>query len=212
MSKVKKKIIKEAGDLFYVYGFKRVSMDEIASRSGVSKKTLYSLYSSKNELMKIFVEGKVEGFVSAAEKLIDNLFESDNSFQDYMELFGELSGFISSPMITDMNGMPHLFEIIDTKRQRIFIKLRDVLNRAKEEDKINPDLNISVFMEMLTSVVTSVVTPKKLVELNISPGDLIEQVITVLFLGIYKYDQDEIRKPALMFPWFFSDTSEKGDK
>ena len=179
-------------------------MDEIASRAGVSKKTLYSIYSSKDELMKIFVEGKVEGFVSAAEELIDNLFKSDNSFQDYMGLFKELSGFISSPMITDMNSMPELFEIIDTKRQRVFVKLGNVLGWAKKEGKINPDLNIPVFMEMLVSIVTSVVTPKKLVELNISPGDLIEQMISVLFFGIYRCDEDERKNFTLMFPWFFS--------
>ena len=207
MTKIKKKIIKEAGELFYVYGFKRVSMDEIASKAGVSKKTLYSIYSSKDELMKIFVEGKAGGFVSAAESLIDNLFESENSFQDYMGIFKELSTFISSPMVTDMNSMPELFEIIDTKRRKLFVKLGNVLERAKEEGKINPDLNIPIFMEMVVGVVTSVITPKKLVELNVSPRDLIEQVISIFFFGIYKYNKEVERNFSLMFPWFFPGTS-----
>jgi hypothetical protein len=36
------------------------------------------------------------------------------------------------------------------------------------------------------SAVETLVTPAKMIELNISPGDLIEQIITTLFFGIYK--------------------------
>ena len=48
----KDQIIEAARLLFHKYGFKKVSMDEIARESGVTKKTIYSYFSSKEDLLK----------------------------------------------------------------------------------------------------------------------------------------------------------------
>lgn len=47
----KELILKESLDLFLQLGFKSVTMDEIASKMGMSKKTLYNHYKNKNELV-----------------------------------------------------------------------------------------------------------------------------------------------------------------
>ena len=45
-------ILNAAKKLFTNYGFKKVSMDEIASEAGVTKKTVYTYFSIKVELLK----------------------------------------------------------------------------------------------------------------------------------------------------------------
>ena len=45
-------ILKAAKELFTKYAFKKVSMDEIASVTGVTKKTVFSYFSRKEELLK----------------------------------------------------------------------------------------------------------------------------------------------------------------
>ncbi|WP_194851356.1 TetR/AcrR family transcriptional regulator [Nonlabens antarcticus] len=47
----KELILKESLDLFLNHGFKSVTMDDIASRMGMSKKTLYTHYKNKSELV-----------------------------------------------------------------------------------------------------------------------------------------------------------------
>ena len=54
MSK-KEQVIESARELFSEYGYKRVSMDEIAKKSGVTKKTIYTYFKDKNELIKFFL-------------------------------------------------------------------------------------------------------------------------------------------------------------
>ena len=49
-------IITAAKKLFTKYGFKKVSMDEIASEAGVTKKTVYTYFSSKEELLKYCIK------------------------------------------------------------------------------------------------------------------------------------------------------------
>lgn len=49
---MKEKILQYAADKFLSHGFKSVTMDDIASEMGVSKKTLYQHFSNKTALVK----------------------------------------------------------------------------------------------------------------------------------------------------------------
>lgn len=48
---MKDQIIQTAADLFLTLGFKSVTMDDIASKMGISKKTIYSHFSTKTKLV-----------------------------------------------------------------------------------------------------------------------------------------------------------------
>ena len=52
-------IIQAARKLFNKFGYKRVSMDEIAKEAGVTKKTVYSYFASKEDLLKYFINEEV---------------------------------------------------------------------------------------------------------------------------------------------------------
>ena len=56
---VKEYIVAEADKLFCQYGFKSVTMDDIAKHLGMSKKTIYQHFSDKNELVDILINEKI---------------------------------------------------------------------------------------------------------------------------------------------------------
>ncbi len=49
-------IIQKAKDLFFNYGLKSVSMDDLAKVAGISKKTIYQEFSDKNQLVNYIVD------------------------------------------------------------------------------------------------------------------------------------------------------------
>ncbi|MDJ0917147.1 MAG: TetR/AcrR family transcriptional regulator [Woeseiaceae bacterium] len=57
-----------AAHLFMTEGFERTSMDAIAAHAGVSKQTVYSHFSNKDELFRYVIFGKVEEY----QLLLDN--------------------------------------------------------------------------------------------------------------------------------------------
>lgn len=61
-------IIEAARELFTSYGYKRVSMDEIAKKANVTKKTVYSYFKSKEELLKYFVNEEIKTMKKIVEK------------------------------------------------------------------------------------------------------------------------------------------------
>jgi len=48
---MKEKILKKAADLFLTYGVKSVTMDDIAKGMAISKKTIYTFFSTKTKLV-----------------------------------------------------------------------------------------------------------------------------------------------------------------
>jgi len=49
---MKDKIIQKSADLYFKYGIKNVTMDQIARELGISKKTIYQYFSGKENLVK----------------------------------------------------------------------------------------------------------------------------------------------------------------
>ena len=56
----KERILEKAHQLFNRYGIRSVSMDDIATQLGMSKKTLYQYYTDKNELVDEVFTGVME--------------------------------------------------------------------------------------------------------------------------------------------------------
>ena len=185
---IRKKIVDEASELFHTYGYKRVTMEEIAAKSKVSKKTLYSIFSSKNEIMKVSLESMTGSLITQMSELLDKTLPIDKTFSEFSHIVKQMKFALSKPMIIDLNDLPELFEIIDTKRRKIIRKFEGVLKENIKKGEVKKGLNTTVFMNVLMSSVDILLCPAKMIELNISPGDLIEQIISILFFGIYKND------------------------
>jgi hypothetical protein len=78
---VKEYIVEEADKLFCQYGFKSVTMDDIAKHLGMSKKTIYQHFSDKDELVEILIDDKLNkqdctmDFCAAkAENAVEEIF------------------------------------------------------------------------------------------------------------------------------------------
>jgi AcrR family transcriptional regulator len=64
----KERILGKAHELFNRFGFRRVTMDEIALKSGMSKKTIYQSFLNKDELVDAVVEEHINRSVATCEQ------------------------------------------------------------------------------------------------------------------------------------------------
>ena len=69
-------IVDTARRLFGKYGYKRVSMDEIAREANVTKKTIYSYFKSKEDILKFFLNEEVQNM----KKIVEEVEKEDKSF------------------------------------------------------------------------------------------------------------------------------------
>ena len=75
-----KRILGAAQDLFGQFGFKRVSIDEIAKKAGVAKGTVYNFAASKDDLYFKVVDEELRHWISECESRIDESKPADELF------------------------------------------------------------------------------------------------------------------------------------
>ena len=106
-------ILEAASDLFKEHGFSDVSMDSIAERAGVSKRTVYNHFESKDALIEAIVDKMIQRFKDAARVDYDPatpLYEQLRTIanrQVEMEIDDEtvstarmlLAGMLTSPLV-----------------------------------------------------------------------------------------------------------------
>jgi TetR/AcrR family transcriptional regulator, cholesterol catabolism regulator len=79
------KILSASAELFRQYGFKTITMDDIARRAGISKKTLYQHFANKNEV----VAESVTWFKCKMSSLCEQAMEdADNAIEGMVRTMG----------------------------------------------------------------------------------------------------------------------------
>ena len=94
MEQSKVEILERVRDLFFKYGVRSVSMDDICREAGMSRKKIYNYFTSKNDLVEklleleresfeiIFKTDRFDGDVNAIDILLMVSKEVSNRFTD----------------------------------------------------------------------------------------------------------------------------------
>ena len=92
------RILEKAEYLFFKYGFKSVTMDDIAKDLGISKKTLYIHFKDKNEIVRLIVENLVashkERSLKSASKAANAVEEIQLQVDALLETFKDMKASI----------------------------------------------------------------------------------------------------------------------
>ena len=151
---MKEDITQKALTYFLQYGFKTFTMDDLANSLGISKKTLYEQFASKNDLVEATLDyalemscHQVDKFVSGEGSVIENVFRSQREVQN-------LFNFNSSKPIWELKKyFPKTYERMDmefTKSDALFID--KLLEKGWEEGLFRKDINVSFYKVFYNSV------------------------------------------------------------
>ena len=86
MTELKEKIIRQAKQMFWDYGLKRVGIDDICTELHISKKTFYTVFKTKNELIEeilksVRIEKKQMEEIADNDNIIEYLISKTNIFR-----------------------------------------------------------------------------------------------------------------------------------
>jgi AcrR family transcriptional regulator len=114
---MKEKILHKATDLFLNFGFKSVTMDDLAQEMGISKKTIYSHFENKTKLV---AESTSNLFCVIAEGIDHIVAQNKNPIEELYEIkkfaMLHLKDEKSSPQYQLQKYYPKLYEELKTKQ------------------------------------------------------------------------------------------------
>jgi len=122
----------KAHDLVMQYGIRSVSMDDIASALGMSKKTIYQYFSDKDELVEAVVKNVIEQNRDACMK--DKAIAKDAIHEVFLaiEMMQEMFANMNPSIINDMEKFhPKAFAIFHEHKYNFLHKvLQENISRA----------------------------------------------------------------------------------
>ncbi|PKQ62366.1 TetR/AcrR family transcriptional regulator [Labilibaculum manganireducens] len=151
MNEQKINIITASWTLFFQYGIKSISMDDIASKMGMSKKTLYNYFTNKNELINEACEWDIKNpqFSFKSDQII-NL----NALDQYFEFFS----FINEKILKKCDSLdydlkkyyPEIWNNFKDEKIKLFQReLLYNLQKGIDEGLYRPELNIDFISKNL---------------------------------------------------------------
>lgn len=183
-------ILLETGrKLFWKYGFKRVSIDEICREADVSKMTFYRCFENKTELaktiyLKIINEGVekfdaiLEAETSAAEKLKQILLLKHEGTNDVSREF--IADFYTS-------NDTGLKEFVEETTRTTWAGLISAFTKAQEKGLFRKDFKPE-FLLYLTQIITPMFGNENLLKLYGSPQELIMEIANFFTYGISPHE------------------------
>jgi len=114
-SKKRTAILKGAEDVFIQYGYELASMDSIAETAGVSKRTVYNHFGSKENLFEVIVDE----LLAERQTLKTIQYDSNRSLQEQLAAFAESEIYlIDSPRRLELSRFLTITFLKDLEFQR----------------------------------------------------------------------------------------------
>ena len=140
-------LIKAAVDSFTKFGSKRYTLDELATSVGISKKTIYKYFRSKEHLVVESVAFLIDDF----KKEVNAILETEDDaitkiIKIYEKAFGRLKHFKPSFIFGLKKYYPKANDIFENFRNEIVNDtIYNLLLKAKQEGIVKTEVNLQLF-------------------------------------------------------------------
>ncbi|MFA6542762.1 MAG: TetR/AcrR family transcriptional regulator [Bacteroidota bacterium] len=199
---LKSRILEVAKEYFFNNGFSKISMDEFAQSMGMSKKTIYKFFPSKDELIREITHGKMTSIHQSCLK-----WHEDKSI-DFMDRIRGITAQVSSEMrsmkpqfyLDLQRTMPDVWKEVDQFRsERILQDFSEMIREGVSLGVFRDDINIEVLVLMYSNAMQSIINPEILAKLPITASQAYEAIIDIVFGGVFTQQAKEkyIHQPSV---------------
>ena len=183
---IRNRIVETASEMLLKYSCRQITMDAIAKEMGVSKRTIYELFSDKETLL---------------EKCIINIIEKDDSIEQFkydvndnflitLSRFSDLHSSESFKLrcATTRDIAKYYPEVYSNyfvpRNEKITDMVRAHLIRSKEDGYIYSDIDIDIVVIMLSEMINSIICGKVFFDKDYSKEDIIAHTLFVYLRGM----------------------------
>jgi AcrR family transcriptional regulator len=183
----RQRIVAGARRHFFANGFRTVTMDDLAQELGMSKKTIYTHFSSKAEIVKAMLMHKF----SEVERDLDQITSRKSSkfpatLQELLACLQRHFDEIQPPFIRDMSReAPEMFHLIETRRRDILERhFGRLFREGQRAGIVRDDVSPTWVVAILLAAVNGIMNPAGIAEFNLTPKSGFSAIIRVVLEGV----------------------------
>ena len=181
----REQILKTGKDLFWKYGFKRVTIEEVCKEAGVSKMTYYKFFPNKIELVKILMNDILRVSMDKYKLIMASDIPYPEKVVALIHLKKDQIEHMSSEFFKDyvQSDDPELISYLQQLSGESMQMFTDDFRKAQENGDIRKDLKIEFIMYMMNHLV-EMAQNDALINMYDEPQDLVMEITNFLFYGI----------------------------
>ena len=181
----KQQIINKARELFWKFGFRRVSIEEICTEANVSKMTFYKHFKNKDELVKYIIDFITGIAMNKYREIMNSDMPFNMKVEKSIQLKMESSDEMSQEFFDDFhkNASPELREHFNKLVQSNLQTLLNDYMKAQKSGDVRPDINPKFILYFLDKIF-EICKDENLMKIYKTPHDLITEVTRFFFYGI----------------------------
>lgn len=184
---VRRRIIANARRRFLAHGFRIVTMDNLATDIGMSKKTLYTHFSDKVALLEAVLLDKLHDI----DRDLGRIASRDVSnfpalLHDLCECLQRHLEEIQPSLLWDIQREePDMFMLVQTRRlEMVHRYFGKVLREGRKAGLIGKDIPTNLIIEILLAAIEAILTPQKMTEMGLTPQTGFLTIIRVVLRGV----------------------------
>lgn len=188
-SKKHKDIVSTAKALFWKYGFKRVTIEEVCATAKVSKMTFYKFYPNKLELAKAVFDMVVDDGVERFKLLMGSDAPVSEKMRGMIQMKLEGTNDISREFLADFYANPELglSTYIEEKTRVVWADVITIFREGQQKGWFRSDFKPELLL-ILAQKAAELVTDSKVVALYNKPQDLVLELTSLITYGIVNHD------------------------
>ncbi|PIS29304.1 MAG: hypothetical protein COT43_04085 [Candidatus Marinimicrobia bacterium CG08_land_8_20_14_0_20_45_22] len=191
MTTKKQQIAETAEDLFRQHGIKRVTVEEISLKAGLSKMTFYKYFQNKKELVKYLWQSIID---AGLEKL-DEIDRSDIPFAEKIQALLKMKEDSVSQMgkqyVHDyLEYVPDVQRFYEQLLSKTMTKFMDFIRHAQEKGDVRKSMRPEFFIAALHKL-TELANNDQLAALYPNYTDFVLEVNNFIYYGIMPVPEAE---------------------
>ena len=177
----RRQVLETASSLFRARGIRSVTMDDIARELTMSKRTLYQLFSDKEDLLlACIVKHDQEEQMRLRQQARESADVLDFLLTNYSEKMRKCGG-LTPQFVADLPKYKRVMQYIAQKQAEQEDEAVDFLNRGKEVGYFREEINFRVVYRQMVAIVNNIIADEEL--LQYTHRELVTNSVIVFLRG-----------------------------
>lgn len=181
----REQILKTGRDLFWKFGFRRVTVEEICKEAGVSKMTFYKFFSNKIDLVKTLMSDMLDESLAKYRSFMESDLPYTEKVFRMIQMKREGTEAMSNEFFRDYTSLddPEMMKYMEKMSATSMQIFLEDLSKAQKKGDIRKDVKVE-FILYFVNHVSEMIHDEKLLALYNTPQELVLEIINFMFYGL----------------------------
>lgn len=182
-------ILAKGKELFWKFGFRRVTVEEICKNAGISKMTYYKHFSNKMELVKTIMDEVIQDSMEKYKQIQTSDDHYPDKVLQMIQLKREGIKDMSNEFFRDymQSEDPEMIQYLNQISLESLQMFTNDFKKAQDEGDIRKDLKVEFITYILNHMI-AMMHEDQLLNMYEDPHDLVMEITNFLFYGILNRD------------------------